>query len=398
MSAVMDLEKSSACILSTEQLERFRDRAAGYDASNEFFHEDFEELQQAGYLVQAVPEELGGMGFSLAEVGCQQRHLAYYAPADALAVNMHIYWTGVAADLWKSGDRSLEWLLREAAAGEVFAAGHAEHGIERNVFNSNTKAVPVDGGFCFSGHKSFGTMTPVWTRFGIHGLDDRDPENPRIVHGFLSRDADGYQIKEVWDVLGMRATKSEDTILDAAFVPDRYIGRIVPQGFGGADDFVLSMFAWALVGFSNVYIGLAQAAFDRICAEVGGKTTESLTRSKAWHPEVQRTVAESAVKLDAMIAHAERTAEDWSNGVDHGDLWPAKIVATKYHVVESAYQIVDQCLDLAGGFGFARVSGWERMFRDARMGRVHPANASLTREVVAKSHLGLDLDELPRWG
>jgi len=398
MSAVMNLHENIPPILSIGELEQFRERAAAYDAENEFFHEDFEVLKSSGYLTQAIPEELGGMGLNLAEVARQQRTLAYYAPADALAVNMHVYWTGIAADLWNAGDRSLEWLLREAAAGEVFAAGHAEHGIERNVVNSRTKAAPVDGGYCFTGRKSFGTLTPVWTRFGIHGLDDSDPDHPRIVHGFLPRDAAGYEIREVWDVLGMRATKSEDTLLDAAFVPEHYVARVVPQGFGGADDFVLAMFAWALTGFSNVYIGLAQAAFDRTCAEVGTKTTESLTRSKAWHPEVQRTVAECAVRLEAMIALAERTASDWAGGVDHGDLWSAKIVGTKYHVVENAYRVVDDCLELAGGFGFARASGWERMFRDARMGRVHPANAALTREVVAKSHLGLDLDELPRWG
>ena len=41
---------------------------------------------------------------------------------------MHVYWIGVAADLWRAGDKSLEWMLREAMAGEVFAAGHSERG------------------------------------------------------------------------------------------------------------------------------------------------------------------------------------------------------------------------------------------------------------------------------
>ena len=57
-----------------------------------------------------VPEELGGMGMSLAQVCQEQRRLAYRRTA--LAVNMHLYWTGVAADLWRTGDKSLEWLLK----------------------------------------------------------------------------------------------------------------------------------------------------------------------------------------------------------------------------------------------------------------------------------------------
>src|SRR5262245_66174055 len=112
-------------LLTETQLEAFRSRAAGYDRDNTFFQEDFEDLRAAGYLKMAVPRELGGLGFTLADVARETRRVATYAPATALGTNMHNYWVGVAADLWRSGDRSLEWLLTEAAAGEVFAAGHA---------------------------------------------------------------------------------------------------------------------------------------------------------------------------------------------------------------------------------------------------------------------------------
>lgn len=70
----------------------------------------------------------GGGGLNLAQICRDQAWLAYHAPATALAVNMHLYWTGIAADLHRAGDRSPDWLLEEAAAGEVFAAGHGERG------------------------------------------------------------------------------------------------------------------------------------------------------------------------------------------------------------------------------------------------------------------------------
>jgi alkylation response protein AidB-like acyl-CoA dehydrogenase len=115
-------------VLTEEMLTRFSERAPKHDAENTFFAEDFEELRGSGYLKMAIPEDLGGLGYSLADVTKQERRLAYHAPATALATNMHVYWTGVAADLRKMGDPSLEWLLREAAAGEIFAAGHGEVG------------------------------------------------------------------------------------------------------------------------------------------------------------------------------------------------------------------------------------------------------------------------------
>jgi alkylation response protein AidB-like acyl-CoA dehydrogenase len=82
-------------ILSEALLQRFRERAPGYDRDNRFFQEDFDELRQAGYLDLAVPRELGGRGFTFAECMREQRRLGYYAHATALAMNMHLYWSAL---------------------------------------------------------------------------------------------------------------------------------------------------------------------------------------------------------------------------------------------------------------------------------------------------------------
>jgi len=387
----------STGVLSTTTLETFRSRAAGYDRENRFFQEDFDDLRQAGYLRMAVPKELGGLGFSLADVARETRSLASYAPATALGTNMHNYWVGVASELWRNGDRSCEWILREAAAGEVFAAGHAESGNETSVVMSITKAERVDGGYKFTGRKSFGSLTPVWTRLGLHGLDTSDPAAPTVVHAFLPRDAANFSIKETWDVLGMRATRSDDTVLDGAFVPDKYIARVVPMGFAGADLFVLSIFAWALVGFGNVYYGLARRVLELTLDLVKSRSSIALTRSMAYHPEVQHDVAEMVMELEAIGAQLETVARDWSEGVKHPD-WPIKIVAAKYRAVEGAWRIVDRAMDVSGGFGMFKKSELERLFRDARAGRFHPANSALSHEVVGKLALGINPDETPRWG
>lgn len=385
-------------VLTEAMLERFALRAATYDLENRFFEEDFNELRAAKYLLLPVPAEFGGAGMSLAEVCREQRRLAYYAPATALAVNMHLYWLGVAADLWRRGDTSLEWILREAAAGEIFAAGHAEGGNDIPVLLSTTKAERVNGGYRFSGRKHFGSLTPVWTRFGLHGMDTSDPSQPKVVHAFLARDSKGYIIKETWDVLGMRATRSDDTVIENAFVPDRYVARVVPAGGAGIDSFVLSVFAWALMGFGNIYYGLARRALDVTIAEVKRKRSVAVSRSMAYHPEVQHAIAEMVLELESIEPHLEKVAEDWSKGVDHGAAWPSKIFAAKYHAVEGSWRVVDAGLDVTGGFGIFRSAGYERLLRDARLGKIHPANSFLTHEVVAKTALGISLDEQPRWG
>lgn len=385
-------------VLTEEMLARFASRAASYDQENRFIHEDFEELRASKYLLLPLPKEFGGAGMTLAEVCREQRRLAYHAPATALAVNMHVYWIGVAADLWRRGDTSLEWLLREAAAGEIFAAGHAESGNDVPVLLSTSKAERVDGGYRFTGRKHFGSLTPVWTRFGLHGMDTSDPNQPKVVHAFMPRDTEGYTIKKTWDVLGMRATRSDDTQLENVFIADRYIARVLPAGAAGIDPFVLGIFAWALMGFGNVYYGLAKRALDQTIASVKGKGSLALTRSMAYHPEIQHAIADMVLELESIGPHLESVARDWSNGVDHGAHWPSKIFAAKYHAVEGSWRVVDTGLDVSGGTGIFRSAGYERLIRDARLGRIHPANSFLTHEVVAKTALGISLDEQPRWG
>ncbi len=391
-------ERGTRPILPEDMLRRFEQRAPRYDQENRFFTEDFEELRDAGYLTMAVPEELGGRGYTLADVCREQRRLGYYAPATALAVNMHVYWVGIAADLWRSGDKSLEWLLREAANGEVFAAGHAESGNDIPVLLSTTKAERVEGGYRFTGHKSFGSLTPVWSYLGLHGMDMSDPTAPKIVHAFMPRETQGYTIKETWDVLGMRATRSDDTLLDGVFVPDSHIARVVPAGAAGVDPFVLGIFAWALLGFGNIYYGLAERARDIAVETVKKKSSLGMSRPMSYHAGVQHGVAEMVIEMEGIGPHLDRVAQDWSEGVDHGMAWVIKIVAAKYRAVEGSWRVVDRAMDLAGGFGVFRKSPFERMFRDARLGRMHPANSMLTHELCAKLTLGINPDETPRWG
>jgi alkylation response protein AidB-like acyl-CoA dehydrogenase len=383
-------------ILPPEMLAAFAERCGGYDRENRFFQEDFDDLKRDGYLTINVPRELGGRGLNLAEVCREQRRLGYYAPATALGINMHLYWTGVAADLWRHGDKSLQWMLEEAVAGEVFAAGHAERGNDVPLFFSTATAERVDGGFRFTGRKSFASMAPVWTRYGLHALWNDPERGPQIVHAFLPRDSAGYHIVETWDTLGMRATRSDDVLLEGAFVPDKYIARILPPGTG--DEFVLGIFAWALLAYANIYYAISQRAIDLVVPVLKNKSSVALTRSMAYHPEVQHAVAEMGLALDPVGPHIDRIAEDWSAGVNHGAMWPAKIISAKYHAVEACWRIVDLAMEVSGGAGMFKTNELERLFRDARCGRFHPANALLVHEIVAKSTLGIELGEQPRWG
>lgn len=390
-------DATADALLPPDLLARMDERAPVYDRDNAFFQEDFDELRATGFLDIAVPGEYGGHGMGLDQVSRAIGRIAYVAPATALAVNMHVYWTGVAADLLRAGDESGRFILEEAAAGKVFAALHGEAGNDIPLLLSSSSAERVDGGWKVNGHKIFGSLSPVWDLAGFHAMDTSDPEDPKVVHGFLRRDTEGLEIIDTWDTLGMRATQSHDTVLADAVVDDDMVIRVCPPGFGGADLFQVAVFAWALVDFAAVYHGIARRAFDLTVAGMPKKTSVALTRSMAHHPEVQHNVAEMRIALDASAALLERTAHDWASGVEHAD-WPVRLVATRHRVINESFGVVDRAMDLTGGAGAFKRSRMEQIFRDARMGRFHPGNTFLAHELIGKLCLGVDPDDPQRWG
>ena len=384
-------------VLTDEMLARFDERAPVYDRENRFFDEDWTELKESGYLLATTPVEFGGSGLGLDAYVALQRRLAYVAPATALAVNMHLYWTGVASDLLRQGDDSCRFLLERAAEGEVLCALHGEAGNDIPLLLAVATAERADGGWLISGHKIFGSLTPVWTLGGFHAMDASDPANPKVVHGFMPRNAEGVQIIETWDTLGMRATQSQDTVLDKAFVPDDLVAVVCPPGIAGAGMFHLGIFAWALMGFAAVYVGAAKRAFDLTVDQMPKRTSIALTRSMAHHPEVQHGVADMRIALDAAEALLEKTAGDWAAGVEYAD-WPVRLVAARSFIHGKAYEIVDTALDLSGGAGAFKRNRLEQLFRDIRMGRFHPGNTLLAHELIGKLCLGIDPDDPQRWG
>ena len=386
-----------ASVLTDQLIARCGERTDD-DREHRFVAEDVEELKRVGYLKAPIPRELGGLGMSLPEVCHEQRRLAYRAPATALAINMHLTWMGVAADLFRLGDPSLRWMLDEGAAGEVFAAEHGEPDNDLPLLYSTATAERIDGGYRLTGRKRVGCRPPAWTRLGIHAQDRSDPASPKIVHAFMARGTPGYRVSDTRDAVGRTATCGDDIVLEGAFVPDAYVGRVVPADFTGADLFVLAIFVWAGPTLGTIYLGLAQRALDLALESVKAKRSIAhMSRTMAYHPEVQHSVAEMVLALDAASALVERVAEDWSNGVDHGGLWPSKVVSARYTAAEAAKRIVDRALDVDGDGGTSERNELERLYRDVRATTALPANSMLVHEIVGKSALGV-LGEYPRWG
>ncbi len=357
---------SPRTVLTAELLERIHGRAEGYDQGNTFFTEDFDELVAAGYLRALVPTRFGGLGLSLQDVAREQVRLGAAAPATALAVNMHLVWTGVAKTLHERGDSALDFLLEEAGAGEhgsgeIFGFGISEAGNDLMLFGSRSVAAPqADGGYRFTGTKVFTSLSPAYTRLGTMGLDTESADAPKIVYGFVDRADPGLSRKDDWNTLGMRASQSQTTVLDAAYArPDRVVRRLDPGP--NADPLIFAIFANFEILLAAVYTGVGQRALELAVAGAHRRTSmKNDGRSLAQDPDIRWRIADAAIAQDAIYPQLDAIAA----------------------------HVVDQALRVSGGGSYFAGNELGRLYRDVLAGIFHPSDAESAHNTVATAWLG----------
>jgi len=376
-----------AAFLPDDLLDRIRERAAIHDRDNTFPHDDLADLAERGYLAILVPEELGGAGLTLAQASLLQQRLATAAPATALAINMHLVWTGVAKVLADRGIDALRFVQEGAVAHEVYAFGISEAGNDLVLFGSDTDAAPrPDGSYAFTGTKIFTSLAPVWTQLGLHGLDTTSPDAPRMVYAFVPR-TDAVVTRDDWDTLGMRATQSRTTELHGAVAPaDRVVRRIAPGP--NPDPIVFGIFSVFELLLASVYTGVARRALD-VAVEVA-RTRRSKRTGDVYgqDPDIRWRVADMALAYDALPPQLASLCDDVDARADHGARWFSLLSGVKHRAVTTAKSVVDDALLVAGGSSFSSSQELSRLYRDVVAGLFHPSDPESAHATVATAWLG----------
>jgi alkylation response protein AidB-like acyl-CoA dehydrogenase len=376
-----------AALLPDDLLDRFRERASVHDRENTFPDADLAELKAAGYLAILAPADIGGGGLGLAEASILQQRLAGAAPATALAINMHLVWTGVAKVLADRGVDALRFVHEGAVAGEVFAFGISEAGNDLVLFGSDTDAAPQpDGSYAFTGTKIFTSLAPVWTQLGLHGLDTTSPDAPKLVYGFVER-TDAVVTRDDWDTLGMRGTQSRTTELHGAVAPaDRVVRRLDPGP--NPDPIVFGIFAVFELLLASVYTGIARRALDLAVATAARRTSKRTGKTYSQDPDIRWRIADMALAYDALPAEIASLCRDVDGLADHGARWFSLLAGVKHRAVTMAKRVVDDAVLVAGGSSYFSGSELSRLYRDVLAGLFHPSDPESAHSTVATAWLG----------
>ncbi|MFT4158150.1 MAG: acyl-CoA dehydrogenase family protein [Microbacterium sp.] len=379
--------------LPDDLLERIRDRAPIHDRENTFPQQDLDELREAGYLSILVPRDRGGAGLTLEQAAVLQQRLATASPATALAINMHLVWTGVAKVFSDRGLAGLEFVQDGAVSGDVFAFGISEAGNDLVLFGSATAAVPTgDGGYAFTGTKIFTSLAPVWTKLGLHGLDTTSPDAPKLVFGFVER-TDAVVTADDWDTLGMRATQSRTTHLNGAVADAAHIVRRIDPG-PSPDPIVFGIFSVFEILLASVYTGIARRALD-VAVQTAHERRSTVRRTQgpvqgsySQDPDIRWRIADMAIAYDALPPQIAALARDVDELADNGVRWFTLLSGLKHRAVTMAKQVVDQAMLTAGGSSYFTRSELSRLYRDVLAGGFHPSDPESAHATAAHAWLG----------
>lgn len=377
------MTRDDAVRLGRQLGERFAARASAADRVGELPEEDVRDLKASGYLALSVSSAFGGGGLGLGDCLAAHLELARGSTSTALVAAMQLHLFGHAEETRPWPDEIRERLSQLAVGGALLnsVASEPELGSPSRGGLPKTEATPTgDGtGWVVNGHKS-------WTTGG-RALDHmlvrcRVGDEAAVI--WVPGDASGVEWRETWhDALSLRASDSHDLLLREVVVPaDHLVSR-------GASGSTLPN-AWFTLLTAATYLGAGLAALNRLIRYAQGRVPTALGRPIATLPGIQRQIGDMQAGLDAATTFMQAAADQW-DGTDReirASVYP-RIVAAKHIGVETALRVTETALRVAGGASLSADLEFERYFRDARAGLMHPPSGDAALELIGRAALDL---------
>jgi len=336
----------------------FAARAAGYDQSDSFVAENYEELKEHHIFSALVPTDLGGLGVSHSGLCDFLRIISQYCGSTGLALSMHSHL--MSANVWKYQQQGVgEAMLRKVADEQLVLVSTGA----RDWLESNGTMEKVEGGFLVSALKAFASQSVVGDILVTSAPYDDPEDGPQVLHFPVPFSAEGVEVLDDWHVMGMRGTGSCTVKLDKVFVPDAAIALRRPQGeYHQVWNVVLTV---AMPLIMAVYVGIAEKA-----AAIAVGKAKKAQGEKGHLPYLIGEINNQLCTAQVVWRDMVRIANDL-------DFQPAHqmgndILTRKTIVANAAIQTVTKAMEITGGQSFARKLGLERLFRDVQAANFHP--------------------------
>ncbi len=379
----------------------FAERAVAVDLNAEFPTQNYRELAAGGFLKLVIPEEFGGMGFSLGEYATIGAEIGKYCGATALTFNMHtssMMWLRFMFEMPNLTDEERAAFAKMRALqfpkvveeGAIFSQPISEGGVNWTSDPIKTNCRKVDGGWVINGFKKFASLAGNCDYYSIvctEHFDGIAPRHEDTMDFAVHKDCPGLSIIGEWDPLGMRGTVSRDLVLKDVFVSEDDL--MMPAGVFGK---TLSQWPAMMATLTPAYMGVAQSAYDFTVQYLRGEYPGAAPVDRRVYPTKRAAVARMFQRLTEM-----RTL--WSAAFFEARAFPTKaevmrLYAAQYAVMEGVQEIAALAIRTCGGQSMLKNLPLERIYRDSRCGALMLPYTTEIMEDYLSMMTVYDMDEL----
>jgi len=356
--------------------ERLAPHVRSMDDAGVFRKELITELFDLGLMAVDVPEEYGGQGGTFFQAILAIEELAKVDPSASVIVDVQNTLFNNALLRWASEDQRRRWLPR-AAKDAVASYALSEAGSGSDAFALTTRAVEAGDEYRLTGRKLWITNAAEASLFLLFATVNPEAGYKGITAFLIERDFPGFAVGKKEDKLGIRASSTCELILDDCRVPKANVIGEVGQGYKIA----IETLNQGRIGIGAQMTGLAEGALGH--AIDYARQRKQFGKPIADFQGVQFELAEMAVEVEAarlMVYNAARLK-------DAGQPYLMEAAMCKYYASQVAERVASRAVEVLGGVGFTKDYPVEKLYRDAKIGRIYEGTSNMQRLTIAKQLL-----------
>jgi short-chain 2-methylacyl-CoA dehydrogenase len=356
--------------------ERLAPHVRAMDQEGKFRPDLLSEMFELGLMAIDIKEQYGGQGGSFFQSILAIEDLAKVDPSASVIVDVQNTLVSNAIERWANSEQKQKYFPR-LATKSVGAYALSEPGSGSDAFALTTTARLDGNGYRLSGRKLWITNAAEAEIFLIFATLDTSAGYRGITCFLVEKGMPGFQIGKKEDKLGIRASSTCELILDDVLIgPEQVIGEP-----GKGYKIAIETLNEGRIGIAAQMTGLAEGALEH--ALKYAQERKQFGKSIGEFQGVQFQLAEMATRVEAgrlMVYNAARLR-------DARQPFLTQAAMAKYFCSTIAEEVASQAVEILGGVGFTKDYPVEKLYRDAKIGRIYEGTSNMQLVTIAKSLL-----------
>lgn len=369
-------------LLFQSSVRRFaKERLAPYvremDTEGKFRRDLLSEMFALGLMGIDIKEQYGGQGGTFFQSVLAIEELARVDPSASVIVDVQNTLVSNAIERWATPEQKQRYLSR-LATRSVGAYALSEPASGSDAFALTTRAVKDGGGYRLSGRKLWITNAAEADIFLIFATIDPSAGYKGITCFLVERGIHGFEVGKKEDKLGIRASSTCELILEEVPLPSSQVMGEAGKGYKIA----IETLNEGRIGIAAQMLGLAEGALEHALKHA--RERKQFGKRIGDFQGIQFELAEMATRIEAgrlMVYNAARLR-------DAGEAFVTQAAMAKYFCSIMAEEVASQAVEILGGVGFTRDYPVEKLYRDAKIGRIYEGTSNMQRVTIAKALLG----------